>query len=57
MSVRTFNGPHIWKITDLLSVTAIRGPLIWEKTYLMSVNYGVGVRRVFFLSPVAAASI
>ncbi|WP_213579415.1 hypothetical protein [Paenibacillus lautus] len=52
-----FNGPHIWKITDLLSVSAIRGPLVWEKTYLMSVSYGVGVRRVFFLSPVAAASI
>ncbi|MFB4329558.1 hypothetical protein [Paenibacillus sp. CR_12] len=56
MSVRTFNGPHIWKITDLLSVT-VRGPLIWKITDLLSVSYGVGVRRVFFLSPVAAASI
>ncbi|WP_141397991.1 hypothetical protein [Paenibacillus lautus] len=56
MSVSTINGPHTWKITDLLSVSAIRGPHIWEKTYLLSVSYGVGVRRVF-LSPVAAASI
>lgn len=42
MSVRTFNGPLIWEITDLLSVSAIRGPLIWEKTYLISVSYGTG---------------